>query len=61
MKLGINRIYNYVQREQKLQKQLVINITVQESKTLSQQNCDKKCFLRPGKMHRGMVSIVCNV
>ena len=49
MKVGINRIYNYFPLEQKLQKQLAINITVQGSKTLSQPNCDKKCFLRPKK------------
>ena len=31
MKVGINKIYNYFQQEQKLQKQLAINITVQGS------------------------------
>ena len=41
MKVGINRIYNYFQPEQKLQKQLANNITVQGCKKLSQPNCDK--------------------
>ena len=49
MKVGIDRIYNYFQPEQKLQKQLAINITVQGSKSLSQPNSDKKMVLSSWK------------
>ena len=41
MWVEINKIYDYFQVEQKLQKQLAINMTVQGSKTSSQPNYDK--------------------